>query len=578
MHCDSIETMTDTSAATDWRFFRWMRGMDVPRRAGWIGGVCAGIADRIRIDPIIVRGIAVVLAVLGAPALLLYAAAWLLLPDAEDRIHLERLLRGRFDPAVVGAGVMLLLQLTPLTAGFWFLGYSYWSEPYGGAGWFFRVLWTGFMLTAVVLFILWMARRARTAEQRAAYTAGTGADGGPASAAWVASSTGTVVEGPQASDAGGAPGAPGGFPAPAAGGSSTSSEAGSTASSDAATGAAPAPDAAPASAAPPQPGEPVAPAPPAADAPAEQLAAWRQQQESWKLHHAAWTAQQRQGVDARIRSELAAQRAVEREQRHAAWREAQRRRRLANPRIGFALTVLVIGAALIAAAAVVLGVRQAGMPEMSVAAGFATASAVFGVAMIVAGAARRRSGFLSFLAATSLIVAGAGSLVPADRALLGANASLDLRESGRYSQPLGSTYLYWHSPSVDATGEVLDLVDGQPSTEGAVHVPGSLGTETIDLWQAAGTVSVNLPPNVVVQLDLDAGPDTVVSSSTFPREGGDTVYESIAVTDGRIVGTFGEGDGVDVVITGWVGASRVDISRQIPVDSNDGTPTEEVQP
>lgn len=569
--------MTDTSAATDWRFFRWMRGMDVPRRAGWIGGVCAGIADRIRIDPLIVRGIAVVLAVLGAPALLLYAAAWLLLPDTEDRIHLERLLRGRFDPAIVGAGVMLLLQLTPLTAGFWFLGYSYWSEPYGGAGWFFRVLWTGFMLTAVVLFILWMARRARTAEQRAAYTAGNapaagGADAGPASAAWVASSTGTVAEGAQAADATGAPGA---FAPPAAGDPSTGPEGDATAAPGAAGGTT-------ASAAPPQPGEPVAPAPPAADAPAEQLAAWRQQQESWKLHHAAWSAQQRQGVDARIRSELAAQRAAEREQRHAAWREAQRRRRLANPRIGFALTVLVLGAALIAAAAVVLGVRQAGMPEVSLAAGFATASAVFGVAMIVAGAARRRSGFLAFLAAGSLVVAGVGALVPTDRELVGPSASHDLTQSGRYSQVVGSTYLGWFG-AWDEQNRAIDGDGGLSSSEGSVHIPGSLGTARIDLWQAAGTVYVSVPSNVVVQFDLQLEPETSVSYVEYPVNG-DARYDVLERSNGKLSQTIGEGNGVDAVITGWLGASSIEISRTVADPStpdepaSEETQTEEVQP
>lgn len=561
--------MTDTSAATDWRFFRWTRGMDVPRRAGWIGGVCAGIADRIRIDPIIVRGIAVVLAVLGAPALLLYAAAWMLLPDAEDRIHLERLLRGRFDPAVVGAGVMLLLQLTPLTAGFWFLGYSYWSEPYGGAGWFLRVLWTGFMLVAVVLFILWMARRARASEQRAAFEAAggspAGADAGAPSGVWVASATGSVAEGAQASDAGADAGAPGAYPAAAAGGGTAAPGAG-----------------VPASARPPQPGEPVAPAPPAPDAPAEQLAAWRQQQESWKLHHAAWSAQQRQGADAAIRRELAAQRAAEREARQSDWREQQRRRRAANPRVGFVAIVLALGAALLAAGIVVLVLRGEGLGEVSLVAAFATAAAIFGVAMIVAGAARRRSGFLAFLAAGSLVVASLGALVPTDRELVGPDAYLQLTDSGSYSQVVGTTRLGWSAPRVEATGEVLDSIDGVASSEGAVHVPGSSGTERIDLWQAAGNVYIDLPPNVVVQLDLEVDPRTSGAYYEYPFEGGETRSDSLPRTDGRIVATLGEGDGVDAIITGWIGTSGIEVSRQLAPapgeQSTDGTPTEEVQP
>src|SRR5690606_39828689 len=70
---------------------------DLTREPGWLGGVAAGLAARLGIDPILVRGILVVVALIGAPALLLYAAAWLLLPDLEGRIHLERLTRGHFE-------------------------------------------------------------------------------------------------------------------------------------------------------------------------------------------------------------------------------------------------------------------------------------------------------------------------------------------------------------------------------------------------------------------------------------------------------------------------------------------------
>src|SRR5690554_7739636 len=78
-------------------FFQWMRGLGITREPGWLGGVAAGLGTRLGIDPILVRGILVVVALLGAPALLLYAAAWLLLPDLEGRIHLERLIPGHFD-------------------------------------------------------------------------------------------------------------------------------------------------------------------------------------------------------------------------------------------------------------------------------------------------------------------------------------------------------------------------------------------------------------------------------------------------------------------------------------------------
>ena len=94
------------ASGTGTGFYAWLRRLGVPRRAGWLGGVCAGVGARLGIDPIIVRGIVVVVAVLGAPFVLLYAIAWLLLPDTEGEIQLERLIRGIVDPAIVGIAVM----------------------------------------------------------------------------------------------------------------------------------------------------------------------------------------------------------------------------------------------------------------------------------------------------------------------------------------------------------------------------------------------------------------------------------------------------------------------------------------
>ena len=84
------------------RFFAWLRSLGIVRQPGWLGGVSAGLATRIGVDPLIVRGGLVVVALLGGPALLLYAAAWLLLPDEQDKIHLEQVTRGRFESAIAG--------------------------------------------------------------------------------------------------------------------------------------------------------------------------------------------------------------------------------------------------------------------------------------------------------------------------------------------------------------------------------------------------------------------------------------------------------------------------------------------
>ena len=72
------------------RFFLWVRSLGLVRQPGWIGGVSAGIADRLGIDVVIVRGILVVIAVLGGPAVLLYALAWLVLRGINDTVTLLR--------------------------------------------------------------------------------------------------------------------------------------------------------------------------------------------------------------------------------------------------------------------------------------------------------------------------------------------------------------------------------------------------------------------------------------------------------------------------------------------------------
>ena len=140
------------------RFFDWMRSLDIPRQPGWIGGVCAGIAARLGIDPLIVRGIVVVVAVLGGPALLLYAAAWLLLPDAANKIHLEELFRGRLESPLAGIAALVALALLPIGHGFWTVGYwdGWWGDAFG------RTLWTLVLLAAVIWFIVWIARRAQS--------------------------------------------------------------------------------------------------------------------------------------------------------------------------------------------------------------------------------------------------------------------------------------------------------------------------------------------------------------------------------------------------------------------------------
>ena len=147
-----MEQTAPPTLTTSERFFAWMRSLGIQREKGWIGGVAAGIAVRIGIDPLIVRGILVVVGLLGAPALLVYAAAWLLLPDADDSIHLERAMKGHFDSSLAAIGVVILLGLLPIAPGLWF-GASVWPEALG------RIMWTLVLIGLAVWFVVWIAQR-----------------------------------------------------------------------------------------------------------------------------------------------------------------------------------------------------------------------------------------------------------------------------------------------------------------------------------------------------------------------------------------------------------------------------------
>ena len=94
-------TTTPTPLPALDRFFTSLRRSPVtrsPQRA--IGGVCSGVAERLGLSTVVVRVATVVLAILG-PAVAIYFLAWLLLPDSQGRIRLERALRGGDTSSIV---------------------------------------------------------------------------------------------------------------------------------------------------------------------------------------------------------------------------------------------------------------------------------------------------------------------------------------------------------------------------------------------------------------------------------------------------------------------------------------------
>ncbi len=72
-------------------FFGWVRGLGVQRNTDdkWVAGVCSGLASRLGVDPLLVRGAMLMLIIFGGFGLTVYLVAWALLPDRNDHIVAE---------------------------------------------------------------------------------------------------------------------------------------------------------------------------------------------------------------------------------------------------------------------------------------------------------------------------------------------------------------------------------------------------------------------------------------------------------------------------------------------------------
>ncbi|MDO5050017.1 MAG: PspC domain-containing protein [Actinomycetaceae bacterium] len=106
----------------------------------WVGGVASALAYRMGWDPILVRGLVLILALFTfGGVIVLYALGWALLPDAvTGRIHLEDLFHGNFDIAHVG---IILLFIWGLTSNDFSFGVR-------DSGW---ISITGLVVTALII-------------------------------------------------------------------------------------------------------------------------------------------------------------------------------------------------------------------------------------------------------------------------------------------------------------------------------------------------------------------------------------------------------------------------------------------
>lgn len=145
----------DRGPATD-RYFDAIRRTGIVRTDDrWIGGVAGGIARRLGVDPLLVRGLLALSLLVAGAGFIVYAAGWMLLPEERDgRIHAQEMLRGNFDGADIGAGIMLLIGLTWDGARVFFYSPFSWL-----GGWVTGLFWIGAVGAMIALVVMVVSKR-----------------------------------------------------------------------------------------------------------------------------------------------------------------------------------------------------------------------------------------------------------------------------------------------------------------------------------------------------------------------------------------------------------------------------------
>lgn len=485
------------------RFLLWVAGLGVVRTDGWLGGVAAGIAIRLRIDPLIVRGVLVVAALFGLPALFLYALAWAVLPDVDGRVHLRDLLQRRYDPVQLGIlalAVIGLFPTAPLAGRLFGLGSDGWSA-------LSTFTWVvGLVLAAALLSLIVRAAR-RTPGASASDLPGASADPvAPAASAPLAGS------GP----------ASGADATPAAGDTVSAVPPAAAVMTDALT-----------------PPAPPAPLPPGTQDPAA-LEAWRAQHAAWKEQDQAWRRQQ-QDVERAARDQLRRERQEEAAVFAAAAAERRRLRRASNPRAGLPFVMAALGLAIVVGAGVGLAVGE----TLGGALGLLSGALVLALAMITAGALRRRSGALASLTVLTLaagLVSGFLSTMPG---LTLGYASLTNTQEAHVRQPFGDLYLQLHPH--DGGPRPIEIEKGSGRTEIFVdagvqlQLRGTVGDAVEVSWQRIDPDDPMVMDTGVITA-TSRGDANVINANISAEEGSPSTIQPVIIdqSSGIIVVTLQE--------------------------------------
>ncbi len=502
-------------------FFAWVRGLGLQRQPGWIGGVAVGIAARIGIDPIIVRGILVVLALFAPPVLVFYGVAWLLLPDTDGRIQLQRLLRGDPQPALAGIAILVFTgMLLPLSAsaqlltGFnvFSLGSSlFWGWPgLSITGLLFNLV----LLGGLVAFVLWLVRRSSKNSR----------SGGAATAPHMASHmtpAGTAAPG---TDGGGiGSGDPDAAATNTAGATVTAAVSATAGTADAAS-------------------EPVSPGPAAS---VDEMAAWKLQHEAWRTERERFNAAQADANRA-ARAQWAAENKARSQEFAAQAAEYRRARKRQRPRVSAAAVFFTLGLALVAGA----GSGIAALASSDTAAyagtiGVLVAALVASVAMVVAGALRRRSGFLAVVAVLLLLVGVGTALLPRQAQLLWPSSYVNnAQQLGAMTQPWGdlTVWVYNRSNDPSAMARTMTL----EKANGDLHIYVDKGGSLVLRADLAPGQSIML-----VQESLDTG-NAIAVPAPRRNAGGDYSLQ---------VGNFAGGPVADLTLDASLASGSIYITE-----------------
>jgi hypothetical protein len=269
------------------------------------------------------------------------------------------------------------------------------------------------------------------------------------------------------------------------------------------------------------PPAPPAPLPSDAQDPAA-IAAWRAQHTAWKEQDQAWRRRQ-QDAEREARDQVRRERQAEAAVFAAEAAERRRIRRASHPRAGFAIVASIIGLAIVVGALVGLWNGDA---DVGGALGLLSAALVLAVGMIVAGAFRRRSGFLAFTTVVTLVgglVAGGFSAFQ-DVSLGWASLSND--EAAHVRQPFGELSISLHQHD-DAPRPIV-VEKGAGSTWISVD-PGV----QLQLRATLGTADVSW-----TRIEADTG--MIVDSGTWTgtERGGDSIVAETISAENAPTTTF----------------------------------------